>query len=97
MASRLVRGVQKGGVASSVVRIAVAAVALSVCVMIVAISVIVGFRNEIMNKVVGFGSCINIINRESAANLESLPIDSQQDFYPSIVDDFIPRLRTRTA
>ena len=88
MASRLVRGKDNNkGVASSVVRIAVAAVALSVCVMIVAISVIVGFRNEIMNKVVGFGSCINIINRESAANLESLPIDSQQDFYPSIVDE----------
>ncbi len=87
MASRLVRGVQKGGVASSVVRIAVVAVALSVCVMIVAISVIVGFRNEIMDKVVGFGSCVNIINRESAANLESLPIDARQDFYPSITDE----------
>ena len=87
MASRLVRGVQKGGVASSVVRIAVVAVALSVCVMIVAISVIVGFRNEIMDKVVGFGSCVNIINRESAANLESLPIDARQDFYPSITEE----------
>ncbi len=88
MASRLVRGKEnKKGVASSVVRIAVAAVALSVCVMIVSISVIVGFRNEIMDKVVGFGSCVNIINRESAANLESLPIDSNQEFYPSIKDE----------
>ena len=87
MASRLVRGVQKGGVASSVVKIAVVAVALSVCVMIVSIAVIVGFRNEIMDKVVGFGSCVNIINRESAANLESLPIDARQDFYPSITDE----------
>lgn len=87
MASRLVRGVQKAGVASSVVKIAVVAVALSVCVMIVSISVIVGFRNEIMDKVVGFGSCVNIINRESAANLESLPIDSRQEFYPSITDE----------
>ncbi|MBO7462356.1 MAG: ABC transporter permease [Bacteroidales bacterium] len=88
MASRLVRGKEnKKGVASSVVRIAVAAVALSVCVMIVSISVIVGFRNEIMDKVIGFGSCVNIINRESAANLESLPIDSNQEFYPSIEDE----------
>ncbi|MBO4772898.1 MAG: ABC transporter permease, partial [Bacteroidales bacterium] len=63
------------------------AVALSVCVMIVAISVIVGFRNEIIDKVVGFGSCVNIINRESAANLESLPIDARQDFYPSITEE----------
>lgn len=88
MASRLVRGKENNkGVASSVVRIAVAAVALSVCVMIVSISVIVGFRNEIMDKVIGFGSCVNIINRESAANLESLPIDSNQEFYPSIEDE----------
>ena len=87
MVSRLVRGANSGGVASSVVKIAVAAVALSVCVMIVSIAVIVGFRNEIMDKVVGFGSCVNIINRESAANLESLPIDARQDFYPSITDE----------
>ncbi len=88
MAERLVRGkADDKGVASSVVRIAVAAVALSVCVMIVSIAVIVGFRNEIMDKVVGFGSCVNIVNRESAANLESLPVDSRQDFYPSITDE----------
>ncbi len=87
MASRLVGGSKKGGMASSVVKIAVVAVALSVCVMILSISVIVGFRNEIMDKVVGFGSCVNIINRESAANLESLPIDARQDFYPSITQE----------
>ncbi|MCQ2253126.1 MAG: ABC transporter permease [Bacteroidales bacterium] len=83
MARRLVAGAN-GKVTSQVVRIAIAAVALSVCVMIVSMAVIIGFKNEIMDKVVGFGSCVSIINREMSANLETQPIDSNQDFYPSI-------------
>lgn len=40
-----------------------------------------------MDKAVGFGSCVNIVNRESGENLETLPIDSNQDFYPSIENE----------
>ncbi len=75
------------GVSSTVVKIAVAAVALSVAVMIVSMSVIIGFKDEIMDKVVGFGSCINIVNRETGGNYETLPISSKQDFYPSIENE----------
>ncbi len=64
------------GVSSTVVKIAVAAVALSVAVMIVSMAVIIGFKDEIMDKVVGFGSCINIINRETGGNYETLPISA---------------------
>ncbi len=86
IASRLVSGIRDNGnrVSAPVIRIAVAAVALSVCVMLVSLAVIIGFRNEIMNKVVGFGSCISIINRESSANWETVPISEHQDFYPSM-------------
>ncbi|MBR4265984.1 MAG: ABC transporter permease [Bacteroidales bacterium] len=86
MAHRLVHGANNK-VSTSVVKIAIASVALSVAVMIVSMAVIIGFKNEIMDKVVGFGSCINIVNRESSANLETLPISSQQDFYPSIENE----------
>ena len=72
------------GVSSTVVKIAVAAVALSVAVMVVSMSVIIGFKNDIMDKLVGFGACVNIVNRESGSNYETLPIDSNQDFYPSV-------------
>lgn len=75
------------GVSSTVVKIAVAAVALSVAVMIVSMAVIIGFKDEIMDKVVGFGSCINIINRETGGNYETLPISAKQDFYPSIENE----------
>ncbi len=75
------------GVSSTVVKIAVAAVALSVAVMIVSMSVIIGFKNEIMDKVVGFGSCVNIVNRETGGNYETMPISSEQDFFPSIENE----------
>jgi len=86
IARRLVAGDNDNGnrVSAPVIRIAVAAVALSVCVMLVSLAVIIGFSNEIMSKVVGFGSCVNIINRESSSNFETLPISELQDFYPSI-------------
>ncbi len=75
------------GVSSTVVKIAVAAVAISVAVMIVSMSVIIGFKDEIMDKVVGFGSCVNIVNRESGGNYETMPISSHQDFYPAIENE----------
>ncbi|MBQ3617998.1 MAG: ABC transporter permease [Bacteroidales bacterium] len=75
------------GVSSTVVKIAVAAVALSVAVMIASMSVIIGFKNEIMDKVVGFGSCVNIVNRETGGNYETMPISSEQDFFPSIENE----------
>lgn len=86
MAKRLI-GASNGKISSSVVKIAVISVALSVAVMIVSVAVIIGFKNQIMDKAVGFGSCVNIVNRESGENLETLPIDSNQDFYPSIENE----------
>lgn len=86
MAKRLI-GASNGKISSSVVKIAIISVALSVAVMIVSVAVIIGFKNQIMDKAVGFGSCVNIINRESGENLETLPIDSNQDFFPSIENE----------
>ena len=70
------------GVSSTVVKIAVAAVALSVAVMIVSMSVIIGFKDEIMDKVVGFGSCVNIVNRETGGNYETILLVLSRIFIP---------------
>lgn len=86
IASRLI-GATSGKVSSSVIKIAVSSVALSVAVMIISVSVIIGFKNEIFQKAIGFGSCINIVNRESAENLETKPVSINQDFYPSIENE----------
>ena len=43
-----------------IIRVATLAIALSVAVMIIATSVVKGFQKEIRNKVIGFGSHIQI-------------------------------------
>ena len=86
MAKRLT-GVSNGIISSSAVKIAVVSVALSVAVMILSVSVITGFKNEILGKAIGFSSCVNIVNREAAENLETRPVGLSQDFYPSLADE----------
>lgn len=68
-----------------IIRIAIVAVALSVAVMIVATSLIAGFKKEISDKIFGFWGHIHIteanINRTF---LDVYPIDRDQDFYPGL-------------
>lgn len=49
-----------GRSASPAVKVAVAAVALSVAVMMAAVAIVLGFKNEIRDKVIGFNSEISI-------------------------------------
>jgi lipoprotein-releasing system permease protein len=66
----------------SIVRLSVFAISLSLAVMIVTLAVVTGFKKEIRNKVVGFGSHIQIINFDSNNSFESVPISNKQDFLP---------------
>lgn len=61
MAGRLRLGKEKGKSAPAV-KVAVVAVALSICVMLCSIAVVGGFRNEIMDRVAGFNSHLTIFN-----------------------------------
>ena len=69
-----------------IIRIAVAAVALSVAVMIIATALIAGFKKEISSKIFGFWGHIHItetsINRTLL--LDSSPVSSDQPFYPQL-------------
>lgn len=56
------------------VRIAMIGIALGLAVMMVSIAIIIGFKTEIRNKVVGFGSHIQITNFDSNNSYESSPI-----------------------
>ena len=51
---------QGGGFSSSLTKAAVAVIALGVVVMIMSVSILRGFRTDITNKVVGFGSHITV-------------------------------------
>jgi lipoprotein-releasing system permease protein len=67
-----------------ILRIAILAIALSVAVMLLSITVLTGFKNEISNKIIGFGSHITITNFTDNQSYESEPIELNQEFYPSI-------------
>lgn len=57
-----------------IIRIAIAAIALSVAVMIAATSLVAGFKQEISEKVFGFWGHIQIIHFESNRSFEVVPI-----------------------
>lgn len=63
-----------------IIRIALFGIALGLAVMIVSVAVITGFKTEIRNKVIGFGSHIQIINFESGSSYENQPISKNQPF-----------------
>lgn len=56
------------------IRIAMAGIALGLTVMILAVAIVLGFKQEIRNKVIGFGSHIQIANLDNNSSFESEPI-----------------------
>lgn len=59
--------------------------------MILAVSILSGFKKEIRKKVAGFGSHIQIINHDSNLSLETDPVSKNQAFYQYI--DTIPGIQ----
>ncbi len=66
----------KKNVSRPAVRIAITGIALGLAVMIVSIAVVVGFKQEIRNKTIGFGGHIQITNFDSNNTYEMQPIDA---------------------
>lgn len=58
----------------SIIAIATFGIALGLTVMIVAVAIVTGFKNEISNKVTGFGAHIQILNLDSNLSFETLPV-----------------------
>ena len=52
--------------------------------MIIAIAIVTGFKSEICDKVIGFGSHIQITSFSTNSSFEPTPINKHQDFYPSL-------------
>ncbi len=66
------------------IRISTVAVALSLAVMIISVGVIIGFKKEITEKTIGFGSHIQIVNYDSNISFETNPIVSDLEFIPEL-------------
>lgn len=56
------------------VRIAMIGIALGLAVMLLSVAIVIGFKKEVRNKVIGFGSHIQITNFDSNSSYELQPI-----------------------
>jgi lipoprotein-releasing system permease protein len=85
IAQRFIKGRREGTSFSRPVNIiAIIGIAMGLAVMILAVSVLTGFKQQIRNKIVGFGSHIQILNFDSNYSLETTPISDTQSFIPKI-------------
>lgn len=66
------------------VRVALGGIIIGVLVMIVAISVVVGFKQEITQKVAGFGSHIQVVNFDNNSTYELQPIQVSDSMLQTI-------------
>lgn len=67
-----------------IIRIALAGIAISLAVMIVSVAVVTGFQDEIRNKIIGFGSHIQIVNYDSNNSFETQPVSKKQPFISQV-------------
>ncbi len=73
------------------VLIATAGVAIGLAVMIIAVSIIVGFKQEVRDKVVGFGGAIRVSNLDAVRSYDTRPVEVSDSLiraleeYPGVV------------
>jgi len=85
IAQRLIKGRREETSFSRPINvIAIIGIAMGLAVMILSVSILTGFKKEIREKVVGFGSHIQIINYDSNLSFETTPISDTQEFIPRI-------------
>ncbi|HEY4798500.1 MAG TPA: ABC transporter permease, partial [Bacteroidia bacterium] len=78
------------GFSKPIVNIAIIGITLGLAVMIITLAVVTGFQKEIRDKVIGFGSHIQITNYDNNESYEGTPVDRNASFladlkkYPSI-------------
>ncbi len=85
IAQRLIKERREGASFSRPINvIAIAGIAIGLAVMILAVSILTGFKQAITEKVAGFGSHIQILNFDSNISYETAPISTNLEFIPQI-------------
>lgn len=77
------------------VRIAIIGIAIGLAVMLLAISIVFGFKQEIRNKTIGFGGHIQLTNFDSNNSYEMLPVSLSDSLLDSLRS--IPGVSTVSA
>ena len=76
-----------------IIRIAILAIAISVAIMILSVFILSGFKDNISNKVIGFGSHIKITKFNNNQSFENDPIDFNVEIYDKIKNlDFVSHI-----
>lgn len=60
-------------VSSPAIKIAIAGISLGLAVMIIAVCIMIGFKKEVREKVIGFGSHIQLMAFDSSSSYEPIP------------------------
>lgn len=71
------------------IRIAMIGIALGLAVMILSVAIVIGFKKEVRNKVIGFGSHIQITNFDNNSSYQTKPI--------AVSDSFLVALKERSG
>jgi lipoprotein-releasing system permease protein len=85
IARRLIKGrLEEASFSRPINVIAIIGIAMGLAVMILAVSTLTGFKKQIREKVVGFGSHIQVMNFDSNISFETTPISDTQPFISKI-------------
>ncbi len=68
------------GFSKPIVNIAILGITLGLAIMILTLAIVTGFQNEIRDKVIGFGSHIQITNYDNNESFEGTPVSRNQPF-----------------
>jgi lipoprotein-releasing system permease protein len=85
IAEKLIKGRREGTSFSRPINvIAIIGIALGLAVMIIAVATLTGFKQQIRDKVVGFGSHIQVVNFDANYSFETAPVSTSSDYIPKI-------------
>ena len=81
IAKRLIKERRQGAAFSRPINvIAITGIALGLAVMILAVSILTGFKQQIRDKVAGFGAHIQVVNFDANMSYETVPVSANQPF-----------------
>ncbi|CAM4086416.1 ABC transporter permease [Zobellia nedashkovskayae] len=88
LAKRLIKGeAHKISISAPIIKIAIAAIALGVVMMLITISTGIGLKYKIREKVAAFNGHIQISSYDNnASDVSVMPVSLNQDFYPEFKD-----------
>ena len=87
IAKRIFSGKEKRSISKPIIKLSIIGIALGPVVMILTVAIVSGYKKEIRSRISSFAAHITISNFDSNNSYEIAPINRNQSFYPSIVDE----------